>query len=136
MATSWQEQTRPWHVFGVIALVAGLVLFRGSFQPVCHGVLGLPTITLTTPENTRISAFCIDDFDCGGGAGSSAHVFVDDTERYDYTYTALVRVGNETLTFAGAVEAEPVYPNGRRCGRSGKTATLVMTEHGTIEDRT
>lgn len=137
MGTSWQERVRPWHVFGIIAVAASLVLLRGAFNPVCHGVFGLSTITLTTHENARVGSFCVDGFECAGGLTNNiSTVFVDDGERLEYTYTASIDVDGETLRFNGDVRAEPQFPNGRRCGRSGKTATLVMTEERLIEDRT
>ena len=120
-----------------LALIATLTaLLTGCGEPDCTDVGGEPLITLTVPEGGRILDFCIDGFECAKQlVETSTSIGVDDEERFLYEYTASVELDGERFEFSGTVEADPLFPNGERCGRSGKWAHLLVADGDTIEQR-
>jgi len=117
----------------VIALT--FLLLSSCSEQVCTAVGGIPLITLAVPENAVVVEFCVDGFDCTKNAnpGEGAEVWVDDDNRFDYTYTATVEIDGQVAEFAGEITTDPLFPNGERCGRSGKTGTITIIDADTVE---
>ena len=117
------------------AVALTLLLLTGCGEQVCTVVGGVPRITLAVPENAVVLEFCVDGFGCAKNAnpGEGAEVLVDDEDRFDYTYTATVEIDGQVAEFAGDITADPLFPNGERCGRSGKTGTITIIDANTVE---
>ena len=121
----------------LLALAANLGLAGCTGDRHCFDVAGEPLISLFVPEDALVVEFCIDGFECAGEAarGERAEVRVDDDDRFDYTYSASVQIDGEIAEFVGDVTAEPLFPSGEQCGRSGKTAVITVIDAATVEVR-
>jgi len=118
-----------------LSLLTLTMALSGCVPGGCTEVGGIPLITLVVPQNAIVVEFCVDGFDCTKNAnpGEGVDVWVDDEDRFDYTYTATVQIDGQVAEFAGDITTDPLFPNGERCGRSGKTGTITVIDTETVE---
>lgn len=123
---------RRWRHLSLAAVVTLTGCVGGT---ACTEVGGIPLIALEVPDNAIVIEFCVDGFECTKSAEAFGRVAVevDDEDRFDYSYTARVDIDGAMAEYAGDVTAEPLFPNGERCGRSGKTATITVVDADTVE---
>ena len=120
---------------GVVVVLTLLLLTGCGGRVDCTDMGGATSVALEVPDSAIVIEFCVDGFDCTKNAnpGEGAEVIVDDEDRFDYTYTATVEIDGEVAEFAGDITTDPLFPNGERCGRSGKTGTITIIDADTVE---